>query len=246
MSSQWKRECWARMLGDCAGGMSGEHYLSKSLFLGNTITVRGLPWCKSEPVTISLSTAKANILCKHHNEALSDADSEASRFQTIIECINRKPRLNKDGRLRKPPERHIVSGRLLARWLTKTYCNLMTVSKRRLDDDYALYSFGRPTSRPLHVYVHMFKGANWGHPKPGHITVQDFFDAYGNTLWYVRLAVVPWLISTVRLRELGSAIAVGEREIPVSHFMRNPAGFTLSHPMSSGKTLTGGVVEFEW
>lgn len=43
--------CWAGALGNCAGGPSREHIVSKSQFDDDKITVLGLPWCK-EPKTV--------------------------------------------------------------------------------------------------------------------------------------------------------------------------------------------------
>jgi hypothetical protein len=38
--------CWANCLGDCAEGMSGEHYISQSAFIHANINVQGFSWCR--------------------------------------------------------------------------------------------------------------------------------------------------------------------------------------------------------
>lgn len=236
-------ECWASQLGDCKGPQSGEHYFSKALFSEKTVYVKGFNWCKTEHMTIPLSRARANILCKRHNELLSQADSEALRFQTAIREISSRPRFTRNGRLRKPPRRHVVSGQYLARWLTKTYCNLMAVAKRHVDDNFVLYSFGRPTIRKLHVYMHVYKGAKW-EPRLEHLTVQDYFDdAREDKLWHVMLAGLPWLVSNIDLRDLGTAFVVGEHALPVRDFLENPAEITLDYNVAAA---VGGIVHFDW
>ena len=51
-------------MGGCSSKQSGEHYVTKGLFEGDSLKVKGLPWCKFEEKTIGLGSATANILCK--------------------------------------------------------------------------------------------------------------------------------------------------------------------------------------
>ena len=72
-------ECWAAPLGGCGGGISREHLVSKCVFPDQSIFVRGLDWCLDEPKEVRIETLTAKILCKDHNSALSELDSEVGR-----------------------------------------------------------------------------------------------------------------------------------------------------------------------
>lgn len=106
--------CWAQALGNCSGGPSREHIISKSQFDDDQITVEGLPWCK-EPKTVGLASLVAKNLCVHHNTALSPADAEAKRLKDGLSAIYHKPVL---------PVRLRLDARLIERWLLKTTINL--------------------------------------------------------------------------------------------------------------------------
>jgi len=77
-------ECWAARLGNCAGGLSREHYISDGIFDGETIAAFGLAWCKERPIQIGLVNAVSKILCKRHNEALSAFDAEAAKLSRFL------------------------------------------------------------------------------------------------------------------------------------------------------------------
>ena len=81
VSSELVVKCWARTLGGCSNIQSREHYLSQSLWEGDTITVKGL-W--EEERTIGLGSLTAKNLCRKHNEILSPLDSEAKKIFHII------------------------------------------------------------------------------------------------------------------------------------------------------------------
>ncbi len=53
--------CWAHPLGGCAGGLSGEHIVTESLWLGEEIGVRGLPWCREVHKFIGKSSYTADL-----------------------------------------------------------------------------------------------------------------------------------------------------------------------------------------
>src|SRR5438128_1034101 len=76
--------CWAASLGDCSDKQSREHQISKGLFTSPTVTVQGFPWCMDAPITIGIGAATAKILCKHHNELLSDLDAAAGDAFSIL------------------------------------------------------------------------------------------------------------------------------------------------------------------
>jgi hypothetical protein len=80
------------------------------------ITAYGLAWCKDQPIQISVASAVAKILCKHHNEALSVLDSEAARLSRFLAGnVIDDPLSDAKINLRGP---------LLEKWALKTFVNL--------------------------------------------------------------------------------------------------------------------------
>lgn len=133
--------CWAQSLGNCGGGPSREHIISKSQFDDDKITVQGLPWCK-EPKTVGLARLVAKNLCVHHNKELSPVDTEAKRFKEGLSAIYYKSVL---------PVRLKLDARLVERWLLKTTINLALQepgSGIDLSDEIVRRAFGlSPTPR---------------------------------------------------------------------------------------------------
>lgn len=121
-------QCWADSLGNCSDVQSREHYISKGLFEGDSVNLKGLPWCQTQEKTIGLASAASKILCKTHNEALSDLDAEAIR---TFDCLRELQRL-RSVQERLPPRiwrvrESRLDGRLLERWFLKTLVNLVQV-----------------------------------------------------------------------------------------------------------------------
>jgi hypothetical protein len=120
------RSCWAHSLGDCVGGLTGEHTVSQGLFDTNEIMVQGFRWCPDAPKKIGLASLVANILCKKHNSGLSDLDSAAKdAFNVFREAV----RLNNvRQKMKRPPvwniRRLTIDGPRLERWLLKTLINV--------------------------------------------------------------------------------------------------------------------------
>jgi len=118
--------CWATCLGDCGGGMTGEHRVSKGLFATDEIMVQGFHWCLDVPKKIGLASLVANILCKRHNNALSELDAAASdAFAVFREAV----RLNHvRQRIKRQPmwnvQRLTIDGPRLERWFLKTLINV--------------------------------------------------------------------------------------------------------------------------
>jgi len=111
-------KCWAKTLGECSDIQSREHYLSKGLWEGDTITVKGL-W--KEERTVGLSSLTAKNLCKTHNELLSPLDSEAKKiFNTISELYRlHAVRLKLKRRKFWTVQRYLVNGIFFERWAVK-------------------------------------------------------------------------------------------------------------------------------
>jgi hypothetical protein len=160
--------CWAAPLGNCADKITREHVVSKCLFETDTVMVQGFNWCLNEPKQIGLANLVGRILCKRHNEGLSDLDAAAlNAFKVFREGI----RLNQvRGRLKKPicwnVKRLEINGPLLERWFLKTLINLsiggawpigsgvkgrpskelveIAFGKRQFESGAGLYVAGRP------------------------------------------------------------------------------------------------------
>lgn len=118
-----KSKCWADSIGSCSGGTSGEHIFSKGLFLGKTVTVKGLKWCKDEPMTVGINSITKNILCRNHNSELGTLDAEAIRAFRIFRekySIPQKQHSLLKTLQENPPT---INGPLFERWFLKTLIN---------------------------------------------------------------------------------------------------------------------------
>ncbi len=122
--------CWANVLGDWTGGISGEHIVTESAFSGKSIGVKGLPWCKEGHRYIGKSSYTANILCRKHNSELSPVDDAGTlAFATFRKAetiyTDRSSMLQYGvwaGRFDVIEQ--TISGTGLERWLLKTLINM--------------------------------------------------------------------------------------------------------------------------
>lgn len=128
--------CWASGLGNCEGGLSREHYISKGIFDKDIITASGLPWCKNKSIQIGLGRAVSKILCRKHNEALSIFDAEATKLSRfLLDQIGNNPQGHAELNLK---------GILLEKWLLKTAINLCHLG-----------TFGNKHNFPTHNHLEM-------------------------------------------------------------------------------------------
>ncbi|SHN40551.1 hypothetical protein SAMN05192549_11112 [Duganella sacchari] len=119
-------ECWAASRGDCTGKISREHVVSKCLFITPKVQVQGYSWCKHEPKVVGIEAITSKILCKGHNNSLTDLDAAAGHaFNAIREhCYreNQHRKVSPLSELMVPPA--VIDAKLLERWLLKTLLNL--------------------------------------------------------------------------------------------------------------------------
>jgi len=116
--------CWAAPLRNCGGGISHEHLVSKSVFPDQSIFVKGLDWCLEEPKEVRIESLTAKILCRDHNSALSELDSEAGRaFNTIREFAQTKTEREKMPYINWAFKQQTIDSRKLERWCLKTLLN---------------------------------------------------------------------------------------------------------------------------
>lgn len=124
-------QCWAASLGDCSTDQSREHYITEGLFEGDSIRIKGLPWCPNEEKTIGLASAVSKILCRSHNSRLSPLDSEAIRMFDCLREMNRVRSVQEAMPERVwRPRTWQLQGRLLERWFLKTLINLVQVQSQ--------------------------------------------------------------------------------------------------------------------
>src|SRR5688572_9498207 len=120
--------CWARGIGGCRDGMSGEHLVSENLWSGDAIYVVGFEWCKTAPKKVGLSSLTANILCRQHNSDLSPVDEAGGHAFRAM----RDSALLVEARRQVPHVPWLLrwfgtDGPMLERWFLKTAINLLAV-----------------------------------------------------------------------------------------------------------------------
>jgi hypothetical protein len=116
--------CWASSLGNCGGGISREHYVSQCVFPNQSIFVQGLDWCLEKPKEHRIETLTAKILCRDHNSALSELDSEAGRaFGSIREFARIKTEREKMPYINWAFKQLTIDSRKLERWCLKSLLN---------------------------------------------------------------------------------------------------------------------------
>jgi hypothetical protein len=115
-------KCWASTIGGCSNKLSGEHYISKGLWLGRTlITISGFEWLKGEEKILPVQKLTGKILCTSHNNQLSPLDSEAVEFIKKLTEVERVLHLRLKSRKRIfDIRRCAVDGEAFQRWAVKT------------------------------------------------------------------------------------------------------------------------------
>ncbi len=124
--------CYAGSLGDCAGGLSREHYFSDAilkLFGDVDMKVSGLPWQEEgDQKILRAASLVSNVLCQEHNQRLSPLDQEAEQFfNTVYKCI----RGGIQGLIPIDGLRFEFDGRLLERWMLKVICGAIAAGNYR-------------------------------------------------------------------------------------------------------------------
>jgi len=143
-------ECWANCLGDCNQGMSQEHLVSECLYDGE-IKVKGLPWCKDTLKTIRIETLTAPLLCRYHNQTLSEVDKAAKQtLNTLREACDLWEK-RKNIRTRSWTVKYFTTDMLLLeRWCLKTLININLSGKPGLPV-YAVGQSNRPTDELVRI-----------------------------------------------------------------------------------------------
>jgi hypothetical protein len=147
------KTCWANVLGECKGRISGEHIVTKNLWSGDSLSVKGLPWCREGYKFIGKASFTANILCRQHNSDLSPVDDAGTLAFAVFRSANNihttrtemRQRLLFAGRFDDVEYR--INGPLLERWLLKTLINSEYAGKQ--DDPIGANASGAPVQSQL-------------------------------------------------------------------------------------------------
>lgn len=130
--------CWANVLNDCAGALTGEHPLSVAVWaatpgepdnrasrLRRSITMID----HGQSITKTVRRMTRDILCDHHNNSTNDLDTEGGRFARALEQLfivdgQRRGVMHPNAPLlRWATKGFPVDGPLLERWFMKTVIN---------------------------------------------------------------------------------------------------------------------------
>ena len=121
-------QCYAATLADCSGGVSREHYVSRSVLeiVGQKVQISGLPWQKpNEKKTVGTSALTAKILCEHHNSLLSRLDTAAKEF-----VVGLKSSYESAMKGSMSNGTCSIQGDLLEKWLLKVLVGIFNLSTR--------------------------------------------------------------------------------------------------------------------
>lgn len=126
-------KCWASILGDCDGKQSKEHYMSRGLWKGRTVRVKGFSWLSGTDKEIGVDSFQSRILCERHNRELSPLDAEAQKlfetFEQIIRNLKTNATLKSRNAYRKP-KTWKVDGLKVERWAAKFLVGLVCAEQR--------------------------------------------------------------------------------------------------------------------
>jgi hypothetical protein len=142
--------CWAESLADCSDKLTREHIVSEGMFPDQVLRVKGMPWCLDEFKEISINNFVKKVLCKHHNESLTDVD-QAGR--SAMKVFRDEIRLKDTRKAMKPRRWSIetfqIDGRGLERWCLKTLINVGAEGEYRIGRDSD--SVGKPSARLVRI-----------------------------------------------------------------------------------------------
>lgn len=123
-----KLRCYAAYLGNCNGGITREHYISRSVLdiAGNVVRISGFPWQETDKVKdIGINTFVSKVLCRHHNNELSPLDESGKAFLQALKSVFN----NAVGKTEFNDEAFSLEGDRIELWLLKILCGLCAVSK---------------------------------------------------------------------------------------------------------------------
>jgi hypothetical protein len=146
-------KCWANILGNCDGGISREHIVSKSLFTSTDIDVKGFAWCKEESKRIGVEGITKKCLCRKHNSELAHLDSAAGH---AFDVLRKQTKLSNE-RAKAPDKKFkkitfSINATSLEKWLLKTLLNFT------YNSEYFIGHESNETGRPSEHLVKVIFG----------------------------------------------------------------------------------------
>jgi len=124
-------KCWASALGDCSNIQSREHYISKGMWPGDSITMEGI-W--DEPRTVGIDSLTVRSLCRTHNTALGPLDESAKlAFAKIGEAFDKCNYRSRNRRHKFKVIETRLDGLALERWALKFFIGSVTAWQRDLE-----------------------------------------------------------------------------------------------------------------
>jgi hypothetical protein len=121
-------DCYAAELHDCVAEMSCEHPIPESLIrdMGGSCITSGQRWAPPGGVLVGAKSMGSRILCKRHNNALSECDSEGVRLARTLNRYWDAFRLGRRGSAFK-----VFSGDAIERFLMKVLAGVTVVNHSR-------------------------------------------------------------------------------------------------------------------
>ena len=152
--------CYAISLCDCKGGISKEHYISRSVLeiAGKTLQVSGFSWQKpDEPMEVGIGALTSRILCSQHNSELSPLDETGRKFLSALKSSFDEA----IGNEYFAHEVFSIDGDKLELWLLKILCGIFAsqgtvevperwikilFQRERFPEGSGMHIFGKPGS----------------------------------------------------------------------------------------------------
>ena len=235
MSALKKDVCYAHSLGNCAGALSREHYISRMTLEnfcgGQMMNAVGIdPRNPTTRSPVSVSSLTASILCAKHNALLSPLDEAGGSLSRVL-FKSREALLNVGETIA-----HEFDGRTLERWFLKILCGLLARAKMIVPEGWVRVLFGKgELTPPRGLYVYTSKG--------------DALDGQDLSVTELKSSVhgLPTGI-TVRLKEfefvlsMAPTLVVREARHIGKIAIRRPAGLELQCPELSSALM----IDFAW
>lgn len=221
------KSCFLEGCGRCEGGLSREHYISKTILEkmagGKNILVGGFPWQDEKTLrSVGINSLVTNSLCRRHNAALANLDAEAGRLFSVFDGADKNPA--------SVPSLTQITGKLIERWLIKVLCGMVG-------------SAGFNNGVVPEVWKKLLLGGSWPSkwgmyfdPSPNKVTfskefeLQNLIDVNGDIKGsYIRVAGVPLTLMLCR------------PDFPSNFGIHRPRGMAFEAPDGIVKK-----VEFKW
>lgn len=238
-------KCWASVLGPCGGGHSAEHYFTRSIGNLKVCFVSGLAFAR-DGKHIGRKALKAHILCEKHNNRLSQVDAAAKALSNHLIDVPEKETFLAEKTIYRGPLDVSVSGNLFARWLAKTYCNIMSLEAKPLARDFVRFAFAEPTEKPIFIY-YVDEDAVTAPWDPDSDISSSYFHGNEGSGLCTSFFGFTWVMANVDCTTF-TTIQSSDRavEISTAQLQEKPSSVTVAIPLS-GTTLVPYIrLSIDW